>query len=148
MIRKNKATEKETLWVGRLVVLIVSVVAFLIAASGSGWAGSIMSMVENAWGLFGAAFGPVVLLSLFWKRLNYPGACAGIIVGAVVDIAWLLCFTNTLGFTLIAPTGIYEILPGFIASFLAAVVVSLCTKKPNEAVEAIYMSATDVTNDD
>ena len=148
MIRKNKASDKELLWVGRIVVIIVSVVAFFIAASGSSWASSIMSMVENAWGLFGAAFGPVVLLSLFWKRLNYPGAVAGIVAGAVVDIAWLLCFTNTITEALIAPTGVYEILPGFIAGAIAAIVVSLCTKAPSEEVNAIFESATNPEIDD
>ena len=148
MIRKNKASDKELLWVGRIVVIIVSVVAFFIAASGSSWASSIMSMVENAWGLFGAAFGPVVLLSLFWKRLNYPGAVAGIVAGAVVDIAWLLCFTNTITEALIAPTGVYEILPGFIAGAIAAIVVSLCTKAPSDEVNAIFESATNPEIDD
>ena len=148
LIRKNKASEKEVLWVGRVVVLIVSVVAFFIAASGFEWAKSIMSMVENAWGLFGAAFGPVVLLSLFWRRFNYAGAVAGIITGAVVDIAWLLCFTNTITTALIAPTGIYEILPGFIAGAVAAVIASLATRAPSEQVEAIYESATAADIDD
>lgn len=143
LIRKDNATEKEVLWVGRIVVAIVSVVAFFIASSGSSWASSIMSMVENAWGLFGAAFGPVVLLSLFWRRLNYSGACAGIIVGAVVDIAWLLCFTNTITTALVKATGIYEILPGFIAGALAAIVVSLCTKVPSEEVNAIFDAGID-----
>ena len=148
LIRKDKASEKEVLWVGRIVVLIVSVVAFFIAASGFEWAKSIMSMVENAWGLFGAAFGPVVLLSLFWRRFNYAGAVAGIITGAVVDIAWLLCFTNTITTALIAPTGIYEILPGFIAGALAAVIASLATRAPSKQVEAIYESATAADIDD
>jgi len=148
LIRKNKASDKETLWVGRLVVAIVSLVAFLIASSKSAWAGSIMAMVENAWGLFGAAFGPVVLLSLFWRRLNYIGAVAGIVVGAAVDIAWLLCFTNTIMDAVIAPTGIYEILPGFVAGGIAAVVVSLATKAPDAKVEAIFASATDPSVDD
>ncbi len=148
LIRKNKASDKETLWVGRIVVLIVSVVAFAIAASGTSWASSIMAMVENAWGLFGAAFGPVVLLSLFWKRLNYVGACTGIVVGALVDIAWLLCFTNTIMPALVVPTGIYEILPGFIAGGIAAVIVSLATKAPSHAVENIYARATDSSIDD
>lgn len=148
LIRKDKASEKELLWVGRIVVLAVSVVAFFIASSGSGWASSIMSMVENAWGLFGAAFGPVVLLSLFWRRFNYAGACAGIITGAVVDIAWLLCFTNTITDALVTPTGIYEILPGFVAGMVAAVIVSLCTKAPSEKVSAIFASATDKALDD
>ena len=148
LIRKNKATDKEVLWVGRIVVVIVSIVAFFIAASGSSWAGSIMSMVENAWGLFGAAFGPVVLLSLFWRRLNYAGACAGILTGAIVDIGWLLCFTNTITDAMITPTGIYEILPGFIANFIVTIVISLITKAASDEVYAIFESATDPSIDD
>ena len=148
LLRKNKATEKEILWVGRIVVLVVSIIAFFIASSNSSWSNSIMSMVENAWGLFGAAFGPVVILSLFWRRLNYPGACAGIVVGALVDIAWLLCFTNTITTAIVYPTGIYEILPGFVAGLIAAVVVSFCTKQPSEEVNAIFDSATDLSVDD
>ena len=136
------------LWVGKIVVIIVSIVAFFIASSGSSWASSIMSMVENAWGLFGAAFGPVVLLSLFWRRFNYAGACAGIITGAVVDIAWLLLFTNTIMPAVILPTGIYEILPGFIAGGAAAIIVSLCTKAPSKEVDEIFASATDASIDD
>ncbi len=152
LLRKNKANEKEILWVGRIVVLAVSVVAFVIAASGisnkASWANSIMSMVENAWGLFGASFGPVVILSLFWKRFNYAGACAGIITGAVVDIAWLLLFTDTIMPAAIINIGVYEILPGFVAGAVAAIVVSLLTKAPTKEVEAIYASATDTSVDD
>ncbi len=152
LIRKNNANEKEVLWVGRIVVLILSAVAFCIAASGisnaNSWANSIMSMVENAWGLFGASFGPVVILSLFWKRFNYAGACAGIVAGAVVDIAWLLLFTNTMMPAVVVNTGIYEILPGFIVNTIVAVIVSLITKAPSKEVEAIYLSATDASLDD
>ncbi|MBQ7048034.1 MAG: sodium/proline symporter, partial [Clostridia bacterium] len=83
LMRKNKASDKELLWVGRIVVLVVAIVAFLISSSDAKWAGDIMAMVENAWGLFGASFGPVVILSLFWRRFNYAGACAGIIAGAI-----------------------------------------------------------------
>ena len=132
--------------------MILSAVAFMIAASGvsnpNSWANSIMSMVENAWGLFGASFGPVVILSLFWKRFNYAGACAGIVAGAVVDIAWLLLFTNTMMPAVITNTGIYEILPGFVVNTIVAVVVSLITKAPSKEVEAIYLSATDSSIDD
>ncbi len=148
LMRKNKASEKELLWVGRVVVFIVSVVAFLIASSDIPWAASIMAMVENAWGLFGAAFGPVILLSLFWPRLNYTGACSGIIVGAIVDITWLLCFTNTIIDPIITATGIYEILPGFIAGAIAAIVASLCTKAPSKEVQEIFASATNKEIDD
>lgn len=151
LIRKNKSSDNELLWIGRIVVLIVAIVAFAIAASGitneNSWANSIMSMVENAWGLFGASFGPVVILSLFWKRLNYSGAVTGIIVGAITDIAWLLLFTNTITDAVIFPTGIYEILPGFICGLISAVVVSLFTKAPSEEVNAIFASATDASID-
>ncbi|MBE6811179.1 MAG: sodium/proline symporter [Ruminococcaceae bacterium] len=149
LIRKEKASEKELLWVGRIVVFIVSVVAFFIASSNIPWAKSIMAMVENAWGLFGAAFGPVILLSLFWSRFNYAGACAGIVTGAVVDIAWLLCFTSTiLEKPILVATGIYEILPGFIAGLIAAIIVTLCTKAPSVEVKEIFASATDKSIDD
>ncbi len=140
IIRKNSASDKEIGFVSRFVVVIVAVVAYFIAASGSAWASSIMAMVENAWGLFGAAFGPVVLLSLFWKRFNYAGAVAGVIAGAVVDAFWLLKLT--------ASTGIYEILPGFIAGGIVAVVVSLMTKAPGAEVEAIFAAATNPDVDD
>ena len=151
IIRKDKASDEEMLWVGRLVVLVVAIVAFFIAAAGiddpNSWTNSIMSMVENAWGLFGASFGPVVILSLFWKRLNYSGAVAGILAGAAVDIAWLLLCTNTIIPAVIAPTGIYEILPGFVAGLIAAVAVSLATKAPDAKVEAIVASALDTSVD-
>ena len=146
LIRKNKASDNEVTWASRIVVLVVAVVAFIIAASGIGnsssWASNIMAMVENAWGLFGSAFGPVVILSLFWRRLNYKGAVAGIIGGAVVDILWLLLFTNTIISNPIAATGVYEIVPGFIASAIITVAVSLLTKAPGEEVTAIFDAAT------
>lgn len=82
IVRKN-ASNKEMLWVSRLIVLIIAVVAFFIASSKGKAAQAIMDLVSNAWGIFGAAFGPVVLLSLFWKRFTYKGAVAGILVGAV-----------------------------------------------------------------
>ena len=137
LIRKNKASERETLWVGRIVVAAVTLIAFAIAATGVGkadsWASNIMAMVENAWGLFGAAFGPVVILSLFWRRFNYAGALAGILAGAVVDLVWLFALTGI--------TGIYEIVPGFIVGTIAAVVTTLVTAEPSAEVTAIYDAA-------
>ena len=137
LIRRGKASERETLWVGRIVVAAVTLIAFAIAASGVGkadsWASNIMAMVENAWGLFGAAFGPVVILSLFWRRFNYAGALAGIIAGAAVDLVWL--------FTLTGVTGVYEIVPGFIVGAVAAIVTTLLTPKPAAEVTAIYDAA-------
>ena len=88
-----------------------------------------MNMVENAWGLFGAAFGPVILLSLFWKRFTYSGAVAGIITGAAVDILWLIFLKDL---------GIYEIIPGFFASLIVAIVVTLITKAPSKDVTDVF----------
>ncbi len=139
-IIRKQASDKEVMWVGRIVVVIVAVVAFFIASNNGSGAQAIMTMVDNAWGLFGAAFGPVVILSLFWKRFTYKGAVAGILAGAIVDIIWLLKLTDI--------TGIYEILPGFVASLVVAVVVSLIDKKPSAEVEKIYEIATDKTIDD
>lgn len=138
IIRKN-ASEREILWVGRIVVIIVSIVAYFIASSKGDGAQAIMDMVGNAWALFGGAFGPVVILSLFWKRVTYKGAIAGIIVGAVTDILWLVYLSGT---------GIYEIIPAFLLSFIVAVVVSLIDKKPSEEVVALYERATDNSIDD
>ena len=130
IIRKNKASNKEMLWIGRIVVLVISIVALLIASNPN--AGSIMNLVSNAWGMFGAAFGPAILCSLFWKRFTFSGAVSGIVVGAVVDGLWL-------GF--LSATGIYEIIPGFIASLITCIVVSKCSKKPDADVEALFDKA-------
>ena len=127
LIRKNQATNEEMIWNSRLVVLIVALLALVLAIDPG--AGSIMDLVSNAWGVFGAAFGPVILLSLFWKRLNFTGALVGIICGAAVDILWLI---------FLAGTGVYEIVPGFIAGTVAAVVVSLSTKAPSKEVEELF----------
>ena len=133
VFRKNKASDKEMLWVGRLVVLAVTVVSLIIAANPN--TGSIMDLVSNAWGVFGAAFGPVILLSLFWRRFNFKGAVAGIVAGAVVDIGW---------FVLLSSTGIYELFPGFVAGMLVAVVVTLITKAPSEEVCKLFDTAVEM----
>ena len=146
IIRKN-ASNKEMLWVSRLIVLVIAVVAYFIASSEGDAAQAIMNLVSNAWGIFGAAFGPVVLFSLFWKRFTYKGAVAGIIVGAVVDMVWLWLPVSG-GATLTAITGIYEIIPGFILGGIAAVVATLLDKKPSAEVEAIFERATDNAIDD
>ena len=118
--------------VGRTVVVLVALVAFAIASSEGEGAQAIMNLVENAWGCFGAAFGPTILLSLFWRKFNYHGAVAGVISGAVADILWLM---------FLAETGIYEIIPGFICSMAVAVTVSKITGEPSEAVKNIFDTA-------
>ena len=146
IIRKN-ASNKEMLWVSRLIVMVIAVVAFFIASSKGKAAQAIMDLVSNAWGIFGAAFGPAVLLSLFWKRFTYKGAVAGIIVGALVDMLWLWLPVSG-GITLTAATGIYEIIPGFIIGGLAAIVVTLIDKAPSAEVQEIFAKATDNSIDD
>lgn len=127
ILRKGKAGDREMLWIGRVVVLAIAVAALIIAANPN--SGSIMGLVENAWGVFGAAFGPTILLSLFWRRLTFSGAVSGVIVGAAVDIGWLVFLNGT---------GLYEIIPGFAAGLIAAVVVSLCSKAPSADVIAVF----------
>ena len=146
LVRKN-ASNKEMLWVSRAIVMVIAVIAFFIASSKGKAAQAIMDLVSNAWGIFGAAFGPAVLLSLFWKRFTYKGAVAGIVVGALVDMLWLWLPVSD-GLALTAVTGIYEIIPGFIIGAVAAVVVTLLDKKPSAEVEAIFARATDNSIDD
>ena len=127
IIRKNKASDKEMLWTGRIVVLVISIAALLIASNPA--SGTIMSLVSNAWGVFGAAFGPVILLSLFWRRLTFGGAVAGIVAGAAVDILWLAFLSSI---------GLYEIIPGFLCGLLAAVAISLLSKAPEKDVTVLF----------
>jgi len=124
---RKKASDREMLWAGRAVVIVIAAIALIIAANPN--SGTIMGLVENAWGVFGAAFGPTILLSLFWRRLTFGGAVAGILTGAAVDILWL---------AFLGSFGLYEIIPGFAAGLIAAVVVSLMTREPGKEVQALF----------
>lgn len=138
LLRKN-ASARESLLVGRIAVIVIAVIAFCIASSKGAGAQAIMNMVENAWGIFGSAFGPVVILSLFWRRFNYAGACAGVIAGAAVDIFWLFCLSGT---------GVYELFPGFLAGGVVAVIATIITKAPGKAVTDIFDKAANDTYDE
>ena len=131
-ILRKEASEKEILWVGRIVVLVVSLIAYFIASSKAEGAQAIMNLVENAWAGFGSAFGPTIILSLFWRRFTYKGAVAGVVTGALVDVVWLAFMSHT---------GIYEIIPGFVCSFVAAVVFTMLDKEPSEEVQKIFDKA-------
>ena len=129
-IFKKDASEKSVLNLSRMVVIIVAVLAYLIAWNPDS---SVMALVSDAWAGFGAAFGPIVLMSLFWKRTNFQGAVTGIIVGAATVIIWdylPLVSGSTIG----SATGLYSLVPGFALSLIAIVVVSLCTKAPSEEI--------------
>ena len=91
---------------------------------------SVFGLVENAWAGFGSSFGPVILLSLFWRRFTYKGAIAGVLGGAIVDVIWYNFFA--------ASTGIYELFPGFIAGMACAVIMTLIDKEPNEEVGKLF----------
>ncbi len=134
-VLRKKASDKEMLWAGRIVVAVISVVALFIALSPN--CQGIMALVECAWAAFGAAFGPAIILSLYWKRFTYKGAVAGIVVGFAVDALWYVFLS--------ASTGLYEIIPGFIASLIAAVVVSVLDKEPSKEVMDTFEAAKEKT---
>lgn len=126
----KKATEKKALWVGKIAVIIVAVVAFFIALDPSS---SIMALVSDAWAGFGSAFGPLVLLALFWKRSTLAGAISGMATGALTVIIWdYLPIVN--GATLYSATDLYSLVLGFVLALIVNVVVSLLTKKPSKEI--------------
>lgn len=120
-LRKN-ATQKELVWVGRFMVLAIALLAIGLASNPES---KVLGLVAYAWAGFGAAFGPLILLSLFWKRMTLNGALFGMIVGAVVVIVWKNFWSDT---------GLYEIIPGFICSALTIIIVSLLGKAPKEEI--------------
>jgi sodium/proline symporter len=129
-IIKKDASEEKVLTVGRLATIIVAIIALVIAWDPNS---SVMKLVSDAWAGFGAAFGPLVLCSLFWKRTNFGGAVAGIVAGALTVIVWDYIPVCS-GVTPATATGLYSLLPGFIISLAAIVVVSLCTKAPSDEI--------------
>ncbi|QRN40889.1 MAG: sodium/proline symporter PutP [Neisseriaceae bacterium] len=114
-IRKS-AVQLELVWIGRLMVVAVALIAIFIAQNPNS---GVLDLVSYAWAGFGCAFGPLIIFSLYWRKTNLFGALAGIVVGAVTVIAWKNCLNSD----------IYEIIPGFIFSSMAIVVVSLLTQR-------------------
>ncbi|MGN0992111.1 MAG: sodium/proline symporter [Candidatus Ventricola sp.] len=125
-----KLSEKKSLLVARLTVIGIALVSLLLAWNPNS---SVFRVVSFAWAGFGAAFGPVMLLSLFWKRSNRAGAMAGMITGGAMVFIWKYC---------LAPLGgvfaIYELLPAFIAALAANVIVSLATPAPEAEITNTY----------
>lgn len=129
-VMNPEADSKKVLRISRITVLAVAVLAYIIALDPDS---SIMGLVSNAWAGFGAAFGPLVVLSLYWKRTNLPGAVAGIVSGALTVLVWdylPLIDGQTLG----AATGLYSLAVGFAISLALIVGVSLATKAPSEEI--------------
>ncbi|AQU82877.1 MAG: sodium/proline symporter PutP [Halomonas sp.] len=124
-LHKN-ATEQQCVAVGRVCVVLVGVVAAVIASNEDS---QVLGLVSNAWAGFGAAFGPLIILSLMWPRTNGNGAIAGMVVGAATVMIWIALGWNG---EFMGGPGIYEIIPGFIASFIAIMVVSNATADSGE----------------
>lgn len=125
---RRKATDKELVLVGRLSVLGVAIIGILLSLNPND---TILGLVGYAWAGFGSAFGPAVLLSLYWKKMTRWGALAGMIVGAATVLIWV----NVPGLS----EALYEMIPGFVLSFLAVVVVSLLTKDPSTKVQGTFV---------
>ncbi|MFG1172260.1 sodium/proline symporter PutP [Erwiniaceae bacterium CAU 1747] len=126
-LRKH-ASQRELVWVGRLMVLLVAVVAIALAANPDN---RVLGLVSYAWAGFGAAFGPVVLFSLIWRRMTRNGALAGMIVGAATVLLWKNYGWGEL----------YEIIPGFLFASVAIVVFSLLGKAPSAAAQQRFDAA-------
>ncbi len=125
-----KADSKRVLLISRITVIVVAAAAFIIAWNPNS---SIMDLVSDAWAGLGSAFGPLILLSLFWKRTNLPGAMAGMISGGLTVIIWdYLPLVN--GQTLYKYTNLYSLVLGFTISLILIVVVSLLTKAPSDEI--------------
>jgi sodium/proline symporter len=129
----KKASDVIVMWIARVTMLAVTIFAVLIALSGND---SIFRVVSYAWAGLGAAFGPLVLFSLFWKRTTFPAAVAGMLTGGVMVIVWKNCIARLGG-----AFAVYELLPAFLLSCLVIVIVSLATKKPSRDIEAEFEQA-------
>ena len=124
-----KATAAELVRMSRMMIIVVSALSLVLAMNPDSM---ILNIVSYAWAGFGAAFGPLVLFSLFWRRMTTDGAFAGIVVGGSTVLIWKNFF---------AFIGVYEIIPGFILSCLAIVIVSLMDSEPEPEVVARYDEA-------
>jgi len=123
---KKDVSQRKLVLMSRFAVLTVAIVAALLAIPRYD---TILALVAFAWAGFGASFGPVVLLSLYWKRLTAPGAAAGVLTGAIVVAIW--------GFVPALSNSLYEIIPGFFANLVVAIVVSLLTPQSDSQQEQI-----------
>ena len=125
LIKKN-AEEKEVMIISRFTVFLIAIIALLLSLNPNS---SIFNLVSFAWSGFGGTFGPLILLSLYWKRTTAPGAIAGLICGGVTDVVW-----HYIPSSVAKIFGLYEILPAFIVCLVVTIVVSLLTKPDTEVV--------------
>ena len=141
VVLRKKATNRELILVSRLAVGTVALVAaFMAMNTQSEFFKVVMKMVSFAWAGFGAAFGPLILLALFWRRTNLAGAVAGMVTGAVTCFVWKFALADHAATYPIF--GLYELAPGFVLAFIAIVAASLLTKKPAPDILAEFERAT------
>ncbi|MBA6328390.1 sodium/proline symporter PutP [Colwellia sp. MB02u-6] len=131
-LNKN-ASEKQLVLVGRISVALVAIVAIFLAYDRES---SILTLVSNAWAGFGAAFGPLVIMSLYWKKMNRHGALAGMLTGAITVLVWMYAPITLNGQHL--SDVMYEIVPGFIMASIAIVLVSRLTTKEQPEIEKLF----------
>lgn len=124
---KPDASEREVMWVSRLTIIVVAVMAAVLAFNPNS---SIFKIVSFAWAGFGATFGPLVIFSLYFKRTNLAGAVAGMISGGVTVLVWNLVLSKLGGIF-----KLYELLPAFLISCLFIYVVSLATTPPSAEIQ-------------
>ena len=129
---KIKLSEKQSMWLARISVIVISVIAIFLALDPSS---SVFRIVSFAWAGFGAAFGPVVLFALFWRRTTKWGAFAGMISGGAMVFIWKFVVRTAFEGTWL---DIYELLPAFVIACVAIVAVSLLTKVPEQEVTDVY----------
>ena len=131
-IFKKNAKDKEIMWVSRIAMAVITIIAMIIAWDSNS---TIFGITSFAWAGFGATFGPLMLFSLFWKRTTQIGAIAGMLSGGIMVFFWELVI-NPLG----GIWSIYSLLPAFIFSSIVIFVVSLLTKKPSAEIEQEFES--------
>ena len=126
-ILKKNADGNELIWIGRAAVVVIALLALYFALNPES---TVLGLVSYAWAGFGAAFGPAILLSLFWKRMNRHGALAGILLGGITVVVWKQLSGGLFD--------LYEIIPGFLLAALAIIVVSLLTAEPDAELQATF----------
>lgn len=140
---KKDASDKKVMIVSRATIVIIAILAYIIAWNPNS---SVMSLVSDAWAGLGSAFGPLVLMSLFWKRTNLPGAIAGLVSGAGVVILWDY-IPVVAGETIKAATGLYSLAVGFPVSLIFIILVSLITKAPAQEIVDEFDAVKDVKDE-
>lgn len=131
---RRSANDKELVFVSRLCVLLVALLATILAWTQND---TILNLVGYAWAGFGSAFGPVILLSLYWKRMNKWGALAGMIMGSATVILWE---------QFPAFSAVYEMIPGFIVGLLSIVIFSLLTSEPSKEIQEEFVKSEEISN--